>query len=193
MEKVNKPHNFSAILRNCDAAGVLEAHAVLPENKLDLHHATSGGTRKWIRVHTHPDVATAVRGLRERGFRILAAHPSPQARDFREVDFTRPTALMMGAELHGVSPGGLELADEHLVLPMLGMARSLNVSVATAVLLYEAMRQRQAAGLYDTPRIFGDEYRRTLFEWAHPLVADACRRKGIPYPPMDEDGQILAG
>ncbi|MGD8321527.1 MAG: tRNA (guanosine(18)-2'-O)-methyltransferase TrmH [Gemmatimonadota bacterium] len=192
MERVNKSHNFSAILRNCDAAGALEAHAVLPETGLDLHHATSAGTRKWIQVRTHPDVTTAVSHLQERGFRVLAAHPSRGARDFREVDFTRPTALMMGAELHGVSDEGLALADEHVMLPMMGMVHSLNVSVATALLLYEAMRQREAAGLYDARRIPDETYRRMLFEWAHPLVAEVCRRQGRPYPELDEDGQILA-
>lgn len=191
MEKVNKPHNFSAILRNCDAAGVLEAHVVPPEHGLDLHHATSAGTRKWVRVRTHEDVKGAVEHLEAAGFGILAAHPGPDARDYRDVDFTRRTAIMMGAELHGVSPEGLRLAHEHVVVPMMGMVHSLNVSVATALLLYEAVRQRQAAGMYEGPRLEEDAYRATLFEWAHPLLAARLREEGRPYPPLDEDGQIV--
>lgn len=191
MEKVNKPHNFSAILRNCDAVGVLEAHVVPPAHGLDLDHATSAGTRKWIEVHRHDDVAAAVKHLDTRGFRVVAAHPAEDARDYREVDFTRPTAIMMGAELYGVSGAGLDLAHEHVVIPMLGMVHSLNVSVATALLLYEAMRQRQAAGMYDTVRLDEERHHRTLFEWAHPLLASRLREKGEPYPPMDEDGVPL--
>jgi len=60
--------------------------------------------------------------------------------------------------------------------------------VATALLLYEAMRQRQAAGMYDRVRLDEDTHRRTLFEWAHPLLADRYRRNGEAYPPLDDDG-----
>jgi tRNA (guanosine-2'-O-)-methyltransferase len=107
------------------------------------------------------------------------------------VDFTRPTAIMMGAELHGVSPDGLDAADEHVALPMLGMVHSLNVSVATALLLYEALRQREAAGLYGLSRLDTERYRATLFEWAYPTLAARCRAGGRPYPDLDRDGQIL--
>lgn len=191
MEKVNKSHNFSAILRNCDAVGVLDAHVVPPDKGLDFHHATSAGTRKWIRVHQHDTVSGAVSHLHDRGFRVLAAHPSDGAMDFRQVDLTQPTAVMMGAELHGVSEEGLEMADEHVVIPMVGMVHSLNVSVATALILYEAQRQRGAAGMYDAPRIPDDDRRRILFEWAYPTLAAQLREDGRPYPELDEDGQLL--
>jgi len=192
MEHVHKSHNFSAILRNCDAAGVLEAHAVPPDRGLDLHHGTSAGTKKWVRVRLHAEVGEAVRHLHEQGFTVLAAHPSRQAVDYREVDFTRPTAVMVGAELHGVSEEGLGLADRLVVIPMVGMVHSLNVSVATALLLYEAMRQRQAAGMYEASRLDEDAFRRTLFEWAHPTVAGICRERGTPYPDLGPEGEILS-
>jgi tRNA (guanosine-2'-O-)-methyltransferase len=191
MEKVHKSHNFSAMLRNCDAAGVLGVHVVPPEHGLDLHHGTSGGTRKWIRVHRHPDVVSAVHHLNGEGYRVLAAHPSATARDYREVDFTRPTAIMMGAELHGVSPEGLDAANGLVSLPMLGMVHSLNVSVATALLLYEALRQREAAGMYGESRLDAARYHATLFEWAYPTLATRFRAQGRPYPDLDRDGQIL--
>jgi tRNA (guanosine-2'-O-)-methyltransferase len=191
MDKVNKPHNFSAILRSCDAVGVLEAHAVLPEHGLDLHHATSAGTRKWVSVRRHPDVVTAVRHLKAAGgFRVVAAHPSEEAREYTDVDFTQPTALMLGAELHGVSDEGLALADAHVRIPMMGMVHSLNVSVATALLLYEARRQREAAGMYSTSRLDQAAFARILFEWAHPEVARGLRSEGRPYPLLGPDGEI---
>lgn len=191
MDQVHKSHNFSAILRSCDAVGVLEAHAVAPENGLELHHGTSAGTKKWVHVRRHPDVAGAVAHLRERDFRVIAAHPSPDSIDFREVDYTRPTAVMMGAELHGVSEEGLRLADAHVEIPILGMVRSLNVSVATALLLFEAARQRQAAGMYDESRLAPDDFERRLFEWAYPSIAATRRRDGRPYPKLTEDGEIV--
>lgn len=191
MERVNKPHNFSAILRNCDAVGVLEAHAVPPDGGLPLHHETSAGTSRWVPVHRYPDVASAVAALKEQGFGLLAAHPGLDAKDFRQVDLTRPTALVMGAELHGVSEGALELVDERVVIPMAGMVRSLNVSVATALLLYEAYRQREAAGMYARSRLPPERFRRILFEWAYPEFARGFRERGLPYPPLGEDGEIL--
>lgn len=193
LDRVNKPHNFSAILRNCDAVGALEAHVVFPAHGLELYHAHSAGTRKWMRVVEHLDVGAAAVHLGALGFRIVAAHPSPKARDFRSLDYTRPTAFLMGAELHGVSPAGLEVAHEHVVIPMAGMVHSLNVSVAAAILLYEAQRQRAAAGMYDEPRLSGEAFRRTLFAWAHPLLAARYDAEARPYPDLDEDGRILPG
>lgn len=191
MERVHKSHNFSAILRNCDAVGVLEVHAVPPEEGLELHHGTSAGTRKWVQVHRHSGVDGAVAHLRERGFQILAAHPGEDAVDFRRVDFTRPSAVMMGAELHGLSEQGLELADRRVAIPMMGMAHSLNVSVATALLLYEAQRQREAAGMYAESRLAPERFRRILFEWAYPEIARRRSEDGRPYPELDDQGGLI--
>jgi len=190
MDNVHKPHNFAAVLRSCDAVGVLEAHGVWPEPRLRPPAAASGGAGRWMRVVTHPEVERAAAHLRRRGFRILAAHPAPQAIDYREVDYTRPSALLLGAELDGVSEAALACADLAVAIPMLGMARSLNVSVAAAVVLFEAQRQRLAAGLYAQRRIDDAEYRRTLFEWLHPQIANWCRRHRRDYPPLDDEGAV---
>lgn len=191
MDRVNKPHNFSAILRNCDAAGVLGVHVVPPEEGLDLHQGTSAGTKKWVDVHRYHTVEGALDHLKGAGFHLVAAHPSADAVDFRSFDFTRPTAIVMGAELHGVSPEALEAADTHVVVPMLGMVHSLNVSVATALLLYEAMRQRERAGMYAEMRLDEATFKERLFEWAYPTIARMRRDAERPYPPLDPDGNIL--
>jgi tRNA (guanosine-2'-O-)-methyltransferase len=191
MEQVNKTHNFSAIVRNCDAVGVLEAHAVFPEKGVDLSHHTSAGTSKWIEIHRHPDVVSAVDALHREGFRVLAAHPGQASVDFRQVDYTRKVAIMVGAELDGISNAGLARADETVAIPMAGMARSLNVSVATALLLYEAYRQRRAAGMYRESRLPRERYRRLLFEWCHPELAEFFLRRGEPYPPLSDEGEAL--
>lgn len=191
MDRVNKSHNFSAILRNCDAAGVLDVHVVAPEQGLDLHHGTSAGTKKWVGVHPHADIGSAVSYLEKREFHLVAAHPAADAVDFRDYDFTRPTAVIMGAELHGVSDEALAAAGTHVVIPMLGMVHSLNVSVATALLLYEAMRQREASGMYAETRLPPDAFRARLFEWAYPSLARRLAAEGRPYPDLDEDGQLL--
>jgi len=195
MDHVSKSHNFSAILRNCDATGVLEAHIVPPEkmlrNRLTLQHGISAGSRKWVSIHRQPDVRTAITELQGRGFRVVAAHPAESSVDYREIDFTVPTAIMMGAELFGCSEDGLRLADQHISIPMLGMVHSLNVSVASALLLFEAMRQRQDAGMYDSSRLSQEDFDRRLFEWAHPTLAHMRREAGRPYPALTPDGEII--
>lgn len=190
MERVNKPHNFSAILRNCDAVGILEVHVVLPEKGLRVHNDTSGGTAKRMRVHCHEDGLSAIRLLQESGHQVVAANPGKQAVDFREMDYTRPTALLMGAELFGITEESLREADAMIRIPMLGLARSLNVSVATALILYEAYRQRDTAGLYGNPRLDPDRRRRLLFEWTYPELARRFREGGKKYPELNEDGTI---
>jgi tRNA (guanosine-2'-O-)-methyltransferase len=191
LEDVHKPHNFSAILRSCDAAGVFETHATSPSGRVRRHHPTSGGSGKWVGVRVHPTVAGALADLRERGLRILAAHPTAAAADFREEDYARPTAILLGQEKTGVSAAAAAGADGFVAIPMVGMVASLNVSVAAALILFEAQRQRAAAGLYDRPRLDEETYRRTLFEWGYPEIAAYCREIGHPYPRLDEEGRLL--
>lgn len=190
MDRVHKPHNLSAILRNCDAVGVLEAHAVPPDGRLEVSAASSAGASKWVPVRRHKDISTAVAELRADGFRVVAAHPTGGLRDYREIDFTQPTALLVGSELEGVSDGGLNLADELVLIPMMGMVRSLNVSVATSLLLYEAARQRQSSGLYARPRLDPERYRTLLFEWAYPRLSKRLRAEGMAYPTLAADGSV---
>jgi tRNA (guanosine-2'-O-)-methyltransferase len=108
------------------------------------------------------------------------------------VDYTAPTALLFGQEKDGVTEEALELVDGLLEIPMEGMVTSLNVSVAAALVLYEAYRQREGDGAYEGgPRLSEEVYRKTLFEWAHPVLARMCRRKGVEYPELGEDGEVL--
>ncbi|MBM4196234.1 MAG: tRNA (guanosine(18)-2'-O)-methyltransferase TrmH [Gammaproteobacteria bacterium] len=187
-EDVHKSHNISAIVRTCDAVGVMELHAVSPGGAFARHRMISGGSRKWVRTRAHRDIDTAVAAMRQQGFAIVAAHPGPGALDYREWDYVRPTALLLGSELMGVSARSAALADRHVAVPMRGQVESLNVSVAAALLLYEAARQREAAGLYARCRLDPATYAEVLFEWCYPTVARHCRQHAIPYPPLDESG-----
>lgn len=189
-DDVHKPHNFSAILRSCDAVGVFEAHAAWPNPRMRIHGQTSGGAGKWVKVHTYSDVTDAIGQLKQRGFVVAAAHAGDQAVSYRDYDFCQPTAVVLGAELTGVTQPALEAADHHLVIPMHGHVESLNVSVANALILFEAQRQRETNPAYSNPGLPPAAYRETLFEWAHPKIAAYCQRHDVPYPPLDEDGQI---
>lgn len=191
MENVHKPHNLAAVLRTCDAVGVLEAHAVTPEaTRPALHGAVTASAGKWLPVRPWAALGPACDHLRGAGFQLVAAHPAAGAVDFRSVDYTRPTALVLGQEKEGVSAEAVARADRLVVIPMLGMLPSLNVSVAAAVILFEAQRQRAAAGLYERSRLDPERHRATLFEWAHPVLAERCRAAGMPYPALDEEGGV---
>ncbi len=148
MERVHKPHNVAAVLRTCDAVGVMRAHAVPGSEGIPKLNHTSQGAQRWVELIRHPDTTSGLTHLRSSGFRLYAAHFSDRAVDFREPDYSGPTAIIMGTEKFGVSDEALALVDQQITIPMVGMTQSLNVSVATALVLYEAQRQRQAAGMY---------------------------------------------
>ena len=193
VEHVEKPHNLSAILRSCDAVGVLEAHAVSLSGRPRTFNSTAQGSQRWVPLHDHADIAAAVQHLKERGFRLYGTNLGVEARDYRDCDFTGPCAFVLGAEKWGLSAAATALMDQAVFIPMRGMVQSLNVSVATATLLFEALRQRQAAGLVPNhgEGIPAERYDSLLFEWAYPQVASWCREQGRPYPALSEQGEFL--
>ena len=190
-ESLHKPRNFSAIVRTCDAVGINELHAVPGDEGMAIHWKTSQGAEKWVKVHSHENLSSACRRLKDRGFQLVAAHLSKEAVDYRGLDYTQPTALVVGTELFGVSQQALDLSDRQVTIPMKGMTQSLNVSVACAIVLYEAMRQREAFGLYGERRISEDLHETQRFEWAQPAVAEFCRQRNLDYPELDEEGNVV--
>lgn len=192
LEEVHKPHNLSAIVRTADAIGINRVHAVWPTERMRMSGGTATGSQNWVDVHQHNTIQEAIAELKSQGMQILATNLSETAVDFREVDYTKPTAILLGQEKFGITPEALALADQDIVIPMVGMVQSLNVSVANATILYEAQRQREAAGMYNKPRLDAAERNRVLFEGGHPIFARACQQKGLPYPQLDAEGQIVA-
>jgi len=190
MEHVHKPHNLAAIIRTCDAVGISQIHAITDNARLPVRKKAASGSGKWVDIVVHDQLAEAVTSLREKGQRVYCAHHSKRAVDFRDIDYTQPTAIIMGSELKGVSTEAIAAADGEISIPMLGMVQSLNVSVAAALILYEAQRQRHTAGLYQQVQTSADQYQKTLFEWLHPTVTRYCKRHDIPYPELDDEGFI---
>ncbi len=191
MDDLRKPHNVSAVIRTCDAVGVAEIHGVSDAPSFKTRRSSAGGTVRYVGVRLHATTGEAIAHLHGRGFRVLTAHLTPAARDFRSVDYTLPTAVLLGTEKDGVSAETEARADGSITIPILGAVESLNVSVAAAVILYEAQRQRAAAGLYDRPRLDQATCQRLLFEWGYRRLAEYCRRKEIPYPRIGPEGEIL--
>lgn len=194
LEEVHKPNNVSAIIRSADATGLHKIHAVWPSQEMKTLSHTSAGARNWVEVETHDKIETAVETLKSKGMQILATNLSETAVDFREIDYTKPTAIILGSEKQGISKKALSLADQDIIIPMVGMVQSLNVSVASALILFEAQRQREQAGFYnrEVSALPAEVIHRTLFERGHPVLARVAKKKGLPYPPLDDTGQIVA-
>lgn len=168
LENVHDPHNVSAILRSCDAVGVLQVHAVYSIESPPpgmFARQTSASAAKWVDVVRHDSMNACVSELRTAGFQILATALGQDARPLHDWDLTRSVALIVGNEMRGVSEEALALADGFVEIPMAGMVQSLNVSVASAVCLYEAYRQRLAAGAYEAPRLSADALASMEQDW----------------------------
>jgi tRNA (guanosine-2'-O-)-methyltransferase len=168
LEDVHDPHNASAVLRSCDGVGILDVHLVYVHEeppRRSFARTTSASAAKWVRLHYHDSIEACCAVLREQGFRIFATALGQESVELYDVDFAQPTALIFGNEHRGVSRAAIDGADATLFIPMQGMVESLNISVACAVSLYEAMRQRIAAGMYAQPQLSESELAALEAEW----------------------------
>jgi tRNA (guanosine-2'-O-)-methyltransferase len=166
LENVTNEHNANAVLRTCDAAGVLRVDVIAPGGApLPINKAITTRADKWLELRYHSAPAACLFALKADGCRIAATDLGPGAVPYGEIDYTVPTAIVFGNEKEGLSPETLALADVRVRVPMFGMAQSLNLSVSVGVILYEAVRQRAARGMYDEPRLTADELREYVSRW----------------------------
>lgn len=166
LANIHDPHNVSAIYRSCDAFGVSRVHLYYTATPFPaLGRKTSASARKWVESVRTASADELFATLRGGGFRILATSFTESSRSFRDCDFTQPVAVILGNEHDGVEPELLARADGQIHIPMYGMIQSLNVSVAAAVILSEAARQRELAGFYASPRMPAGEFERRLDDW----------------------------
>lgn len=166
MDNIWDPHNVSAVLRSCDAFGVADVHLYYTTSKWpELGKKSSASAKKWIRRTRHIDAEAMIGGIREGGAQILRTGFSATARPVQEFDFTKPTAIILSNEHNGTAPEIAELVPDEIYIPMFGMVQSFNVSVAAAIILYEASTQRQRAGMYDTPSFSDEEMELLRQEW----------------------------
>lgn len=166
LEGVAIAHNASAVIRTCDAAGILHLDLVSPNPELlAINKAISTRAEKWVDVHIHESISACLLPLREKGFKVAVTHLDRDAIAYTDLDYTKPLAVVFGSESEGVSRETLELADLKIQIPMLGMVQSLNLSVSVGIILYEAMKQRRAAGFYDRRRLSDEEFETYLRKW----------------------------
>jgi len=170
LDNVDSSQNISAIIRSCDGVGVLHFYYANRENSdSKIHKTITQGSHHWL-YRERIDLEKKVEFLQEKqkeGFQIVVTHLSEHSVSYREVDYTKKTMLIMGNEREGTSAEVLALADKVVLIPMRGMAQSLNVSVATALLLYEAERQLSDAEYYEKEQLSAERQEEIKFEWIH--------------------------
>lgn len=166
MENIHDPHNVSAVLRSCDAVGVMQVELLYTVEKFPrIGKKSSSSANKWLERRKHTSVDACYATLRSEGFIIYATHLDSAAHSLYELDLTRKVALVFGNEHRGVSDEAAQKADGNFMIPMVGMIQSLNISVACAVSLYEAMRQRLIQHHYDAPKLTSQDLERLFHEW----------------------------
>jgi len=155
LENIRDHHNIGAVLRSCDSIGiqeiyVLQSDPALQTSNVVLGKRTSAGTRKWVDTHYFTNTEACFAAIRAKYQLIFTTHLEEKSKSLYDLDLTQSVALFFGNEENGVSTEALQLADGNFNIPQMGMAASLNISVACAVAVYEGFRQRNSKGFYST-------------------------------------------
>lgn len=167
LENVHDPHNISAVMRTCDCVGIQEIYVLT--TKISRHEKlgkkSSASAAKWLTIHQFDNTEECFEALRKRYDKIVATHLGTASCSLYELNFTEKIALVFGNEHEGVTEDALKLCDGNFIIPQVGMVQSLNISVACAVSLYEALRQRQNAGFYKEPRLPQEDWNSLANKW----------------------------
>ena len=164
VDHVHDPHNASAILRTSDGFGVHTINLLYNREEFpEISSGVAGYAKKWLTIRRFEEASTLVKTLRGEGLRVYATNLAPGSLDYRDVDWTQPSAVVFGNEHRGCTQEVIDLADASVLIPMQGMAQSFNVSVSAGIILSEAFRQRSAAEMY--PSRWGEEHEALLREW----------------------------
>ena len=169
LENVFDPHNISAVMRTCDAVGVQDIYVLntrIPPHK-KWGAKSSSSAAKWLTIHQYDNAAECFLSLRKRYSTILTTHLSSDAISLHKIDLTKSIALVFGNEHSGVSEEIRAMADGNFIIPQVGIIQSLNISVACAVTLYEAYRQKSTAGQYNQRSLDNVRYDELFNKWAN--------------------------
>lgn len=167
LENVFDPHNVSAVMRTCDAVGIQDIYIL--NNRIPPHKKwgfrSSSTAAQWLTIHQFTNVEACFDELRNNYERIYASYLGEGSKDLYGMDFSESIALVFGNETFGISDEIRKLTDGEFVIPQMGIIRSLNISVACAVTLYEAMRQKRIAGHYDRKMISPEKSAIVRAQW----------------------------
>ncbi len=167
LENVSDPHNISAVMRTADAVGIQDIYIL--NTKIELHEAwsakASSSAAKWLTVHQFSNAEECFAALRKNFNKIYTTHLSSDAVGLYELNLTESVALVFGNEHSGCSDEIIKLADGNFIIPQVGIIKSLNISVACAVTVYEAFRQKTLSGHYNNQQLSGERLETLKTSW----------------------------
>ncbi|MEO8415260.1 MAG: RNA methyltransferase [Ginsengibacter sp.] len=167
LENVFDPHNVSAVMRTCDAVGIQDVYIL--NNKIPPHkkwgYKSSSTATEWLSVHQFTNAEECFHEIRKRYEKIYTSYLGPGSADLYDLNLAESVALVFGNETFGVSDDIRRFSDGDFIIPQVGIIKSLNISVACAVTLYEAFRQKREKGDYETPRLAGDQVSQLYKDW----------------------------
>jgi tRNA (guanosine-2'-O-)-methyltransferase len=165
LEKIKIIHNANAVLRTCEAAGVLNIDIISSENFFPINEAISTHAEKWLKLNFYSTTKECLSKLKNSGFKIAVTCLNEEAISYKNIDYTQPIAIVFGNESEGVSQEALSFADWKIKIPMVGMVRSLNLSVSVGIIIYEAFHQRWKKGYYKRRRLNEEEFKSLYEKW----------------------------
>jgi len=167
LENVFDPHNISAVMRSCDAVGIQEIFVLT--TKVPRHEKwgtrSSSSADKWLTVHQYDDTAACFEAVRKKYEVVLTTYLASNSVSLYDTDLTKSVALVFGNEHAGISEEVRALGDGNFIIPQMGMIQSLNISVACAVSVYEAFRQKKVKGHYEQRKLAAEEYFSLSKQW----------------------------
>lgn len=166
-ENVHDPHNISAVMRTCDAVGVQEIYILNTATSTSKRYGmkSSASAAGWLTIHHFDNTEACFTAVKKKYANIFATHLGEQAVSLYDIDLSASIALVFGNEHAGVTEEALRYCDGNFIIPQVGMVQSLNISVACAVSLYEAFRQRNSKGYYDKIRLETEQYNELKAAW----------------------------
>ena len=167
LENIFDPHNIAAVLRTCDAVGIMEIYVLntMKPNHGSYENRRSSSAAKWMMVHHFSDPTECFTEVKKKYKKIYSTHMSEASKSMYALDMTEPVALVFGNERQGLTRTSLNFCDGNFIIPQVGMIQSLNISVACAVTLYEAFRQKNALSHYHEPKLNMEETNSLLNFW----------------------------
>lgn len=168
IENITDQGNVNACMRSAEAFGCLDFNIIESEGTATFRPGgrVSKGAEKWLDVHTWDSTTECLSKLKADGFQVVVTYLDTDAKPIYDVDFSKPTVIVMGNEHKGASQEALDLADQTVYIPMSGFVESFNISVACALGLQAASLNRGAAhaDLSDDDKVIltADYYKRTL-------------------------------
>lgn len=174
LENVFDPHNVSAVIRSCDAVGIMEIYLLntMEPNHRHFDHYSAASAGKWVTLHHYSDLAMCLETVRKKYQRIYTTHLDSESTELYNLNLTESLALVFGNEKKGITEAMRAQSDGNFVIPQWGMVPSLNISVACAISIFEAYRQKAAAGHYQHQKINEGEQRKLLEQWGETRLQD---------------------